>query len=159
MQDSKTLFCVSKFPWARGRISWKFVDNLGTRPQKRFSSPALRKEYNLEISKCYSKNDYLFGHCWLCWGLQSGGSESDLYPSSGIKGVVQLGPSKEGWSQSLDTKRSLIKGQKPVRYCIVQAPGQIACISLLMCRSLTVLWLKLPYNKAVCWSVLLKLGG
>ena len=39
MEDSKTLFCVSKFPWARGRISSKFVVNLGTRPQKR--SPAL----------------------------------------------------------------------------------------------------------------------
>jgi hypothetical protein len=92
---------------------------------KRFASPAVRKEYKLEISKCYSKNDYLFGHCLLCWGLQSQGSESDLYPSSGIKGVVQFGPSIEGWSQSLDTKRSLMKGHKPVRYCIVQASGYL----------------------------------
>ena len=139
MEDSKTLFCVSKFPWARGSISSKFINNLGTRPQKRFACPALRKEYKSEISKCYSKNDYVYGHYLLSWGLQSQGSESDLYPSSGIKTVVQFGPSKEGWSQSLDTRRSFKKGQKPVRYCIVQAPGQIAYISFLMCRSHTVL--------------------
>jgi len=41
VEDSKTLFCPSKFPWARGRIYSKFVDNLGTRPQK--GSPALRQ--------------------------------------------------------------------------------------------------------------------
>jgi len=29
MEDSKTVFCSSKFPWARERISSKFVDNLG----------------------------------------------------------------------------------------------------------------------------------
>jgi hypothetical protein len=33
------LFSSSKFPWALERISWKSVDNLGTRPQK--SAPAL----------------------------------------------------------------------------------------------------------------------
>jgi hypothetical protein len=36
----KTLFCSSKFPWARERISLKFMDTLGTR-QKRFACPAL----------------------------------------------------------------------------------------------------------------------
>ena len=93
----------------------------------------------MEISKCYSKIDYLLGHYSSCWGLQSQGSESDLYQSSGIKGVIQFGPSKEALPQSLDTKRSFMKGQKLVRYCIVQAPGRIACISFLMCRSQTVL--------------------
>jgi hypothetical protein len=33
MEDSQALFCSSKFPWARERISLKFRDNLGTHPQ------------------------------------------------------------------------------------------------------------------------------
>jgi len=39
MEDSKTLLCSSKFPWAHKRIVSKFIDNLGTCPQK--GSPAL----------------------------------------------------------------------------------------------------------------------
>jgi hypothetical protein len=39
MEGPKTLVCFSKFPWARERIPSKFIDNLGTRPQK--GSPAL----------------------------------------------------------------------------------------------------------------------
>jgi hypothetical protein len=39
MEGAKTLFCFSKFPSARERISSKFIHNLGTRPQK--GSPAL----------------------------------------------------------------------------------------------------------------------
>jgi hypothetical protein len=39
MEGSKTLFCCSKFSWAREIFSSKFIDNLGSRPQK--SSPAL----------------------------------------------------------------------------------------------------------------------
>jgi len=38
MEDSKT-YCSSKFPWAYGRVSLKFVDNLSYVPSK--SSPAL----------------------------------------------------------------------------------------------------------------------
>jgi len=39
MEGSKTLFCFSKFPLARETISTtEFIDNLGTRPQKRFAS-------------------------------------------------------------------------------------------------------------------------
>jgi len=34
MGGSKTLFCFSKFPWARKKISLKFVGNLLTLPQK-----------------------------------------------------------------------------------------------------------------------------
>ena len=34
MEDCKTLFCSSKFPWALERISSKFIDNLGKRPQR-----------------------------------------------------------------------------------------------------------------------------
>lgn len=34
MEASKTLFCSSKFPWGRERISTKFIDNLLTRSQK-----------------------------------------------------------------------------------------------------------------------------
>ena len=41
MEESKTLFCSSKFPWARERIYSKFIHNLGTRPQKRFASRCL----------------------------------------------------------------------------------------------------------------------
>ena len=39
MEDSKTLFCASKFSRALERIYSKFVDNLGTPPQT--GSPAL----------------------------------------------------------------------------------------------------------------------
>jgi hypothetical protein len=39
MEGPKTLFCFSKFVWARERIPSKFIDNLGTCPQK--GSPAL----------------------------------------------------------------------------------------------------------------------
>jgi len=37
VEDSKTLFCFSKFSCARERISSKFVDNLDTRLQKDLS--------------------------------------------------------------------------------------------------------------------------
>ena len=39
MEDSKTLFCFSKFSWIRDNISSKLIENLGTRPQN--FSPAL----------------------------------------------------------------------------------------------------------------------
>jgi len=39
MKDSMSLFYSSKFPWARERISSKFIDYVGTHPQK--GSPAL----------------------------------------------------------------------------------------------------------------------
>jgi hypothetical protein len=39
VENYKTLFCSSRRPWARGKISSKFVDNLGTRLRK--VSPAL----------------------------------------------------------------------------------------------------------------------
>jgi hypothetical protein len=42
MTDSKTLFCSSKFPWVRERISSKCIDNLGTCSQKTGSPPFLR---------------------------------------------------------------------------------------------------------------------
>ena len=34
MEGSKTLFCTSKSPCARKRISSKVIDNFGTRTQK-----------------------------------------------------------------------------------------------------------------------------
>jgi len=34
MEDSKTLFCSSKFPWAREKISSTCVDSSGTSPRK-----------------------------------------------------------------------------------------------------------------------------
>ena len=34
MEGSRTIFCSSKFPWAREWISLKFIDSLGTYPQK-----------------------------------------------------------------------------------------------------------------------------
>jgi hypothetical protein len=52
MQDSKTPFCCSKFPWTHERISPK-IDNLGTCSQK--DLPALLytslKEINVVISE------------------------------------------------------------------------------------------------------------
>jgi hypothetical protein len=37
VEDSKTLFCFSKFPRARERISSKFINDLDTRLQKDLS--------------------------------------------------------------------------------------------------------------------------
>jgi hypothetical protein len=37
MEDSKTLFCCSKFPSVRERISSKCKDNSGTNPRKKFA--------------------------------------------------------------------------------------------------------------------------
>jgi len=34
MEESKTLFCPSKFLWARERFSLKFIDNLDTHAQE-----------------------------------------------------------------------------------------------------------------------------
>jgi hypothetical protein len=34
LEGSKTVFCSSKFQWASGKISSKFIGNFGTRPQK-----------------------------------------------------------------------------------------------------------------------------
>jgi hypothetical protein len=39
MEDFRTIFCSSDFPGARERISSTFIDNLGTRPQKKNSLP------------------------------------------------------------------------------------------------------------------------
>jgi hypothetical protein len=39
MEESKTSFCSSEFPWARERISSQFIDSLGTRSQKGFPAP------------------------------------------------------------------------------------------------------------------------
>ena len=38
MEDSNTLFCNSKFPWARERVYSKFLGNFDMRPQKRLAS-------------------------------------------------------------------------------------------------------------------------
>jgi len=42
MEGSKNLLCCSEFPRAGKRISSKFIDSLGWRPQ--FGSPALGPE-------------------------------------------------------------------------------------------------------------------
>jgi hypothetical protein len=34
MEGSKTILCSSEFPWAGASISFIFIGNLGTRPQK-----------------------------------------------------------------------------------------------------------------------------
>jgi hypothetical protein len=39
MEDSNTLFCCTEYSRERERISWKCIENLGTRPKK--FSPAL----------------------------------------------------------------------------------------------------------------------
>jgi hypothetical protein len=41
VDDSDTLFCCSKFQWAREKFSWECTGNLGTPRKKRFASPAL----------------------------------------------------------------------------------------------------------------------
>jgi len=69
MEDSKrTIFCSSVFSWACDRISLKFVDNLGTRPQKVYpvlvQTKAISKTHSLnnlcsykcsEVSHCLKK--------------------------------------------------------------------------------------------------------
>jgi len=45
MEQSKTLFCSSDFPWGRKRISSKFIENLGTRPKN------VSAEHNLKLHK------------------------------------------------------------------------------------------------------------
>ena len=39
VEASKALFCPSKFPWARERISSKFIEKIGQAPSKGFASP------------------------------------------------------------------------------------------------------------------------
>jgi len=41
MEDAKTLFCSSKFPWARKRITSKIYKQFGHAPSKRFACPSL----------------------------------------------------------------------------------------------------------------------
>ena len=41
MEDSKTIFYSSKFPWACEKISSAVTDSLGMCPQKSFASPAV----------------------------------------------------------------------------------------------------------------------
>jgi hypothetical protein len=45
MEDLKTLFCSSKFPWACEWISSEFVENLGMCPQK--GSPAFSSVFSI----------------------------------------------------------------------------------------------------------------
>jgi len=45
MQDLKTLFCSSKFPWACERISSEFVESLGMCSQK--GLPALSSVFSI----------------------------------------------------------------------------------------------------------------
>jgi hypothetical protein len=60
MEDSeKTLFCSSVFSWACDRISLKFLDNLGTRPQEDY--PAL--VHTKAFSKTHSLNNLCFYKC------------------------------------------------------------------------------------------------
>ena len=47
VEDSKTLFGSSKLPWARERISSKFIDSMG-RILKRFTSPGLHYRSRVE---------------------------------------------------------------------------------------------------------------
>jgi hypothetical protein len=49
VQDYKTQYFFSKFPWARKRISPKIVDNLRTRPQKTFASPEPVQSPSIDI--------------------------------------------------------------------------------------------------------------
>ena len=59
MEDLTTLFCSSKFPWAREKISLKFTDNLGTRPQKVCQPCSRWAEKKHEFS--FSVRSILFG--------------------------------------------------------------------------------------------------
>jgi len=61
MEDCKTSFCSSKFPWVRNRISSKFIKNMVTRHQN--FSPALSCKPSDEVSRPYS---LLFFACTAC---------------------------------------------------------------------------------------------
>jgi hypothetical protein len=47
VEGSMNLFCSTKLPWARERMSMKFIDNLGERPSK--GSAALRHKNSADI--------------------------------------------------------------------------------------------------------------
>ena len=56
----------SKFPWARERISSKFVDNLGTRHQKMFASPAVYTMYTSSpVQVLYSRSCLIYPGIFL----------------------------------------------------------------------------------------------
>jgi hypothetical protein len=65
MEDSKTVFYSSKFPWACEKISSTVADSLDMCPQKRFASPAL--EYTTRYGKKVKKfKDNWIHHLLLC---------------------------------------------------------------------------------------------
>jgi hypothetical protein len=46
VEGSKTLFCSSKSPKTQERISLKFIENLGTRPQKGLSALTVSQHHS-----------------------------------------------------------------------------------------------------------------
>jgi len=61
MEASKDLFCSSKFPRARERISSKFVEKIGQAPSKGFS----RLFPGTDRPHCTSDGDLVPGlECW-----------------------------------------------------------------------------------------------
>lgn len=42
MQDTKTTFCYSEFPWTRQRIFPKIIDKMGYALSKKFARPGLQ---------------------------------------------------------------------------------------------------------------------
>jgi len=72
LEDCNTLLCSSKFPWARETISSEFIENLGTRLQKRFASP--HQGYSDRVVKLTTR--------------------LHLVPRTGISGAMPLLPCK-----------------------------------------------------------------
>jgi hypothetical protein len=60
MEGSKILFRSSEFPWARERITSKFIENVGTLPQT--DSPALPQnkqifsDFYFYVARTFHKN-------------------------------------------------------------------------------------------------------
>jgi len=74
MKGSKTLFCSSKFPWARERISSKFIDNLASsglyaccRLANGISTWSHFLVTSRAVQHCYSIQYYTFSCYFIKW--------------------------------------------------------------------------------------------
>jgi hypothetical protein len=74
MEGSKTLFCSSKYPWARERIYSIFIENLDTHPQKTFANPGLGSDGTVDLFRsCYNGHISIFAPvCTLCVSYLAG---------------------------------------------------------------------------------------
>jgi hypothetical protein len=66
MEESKALFCSSKFPWARERISSKSIEKNGQALSKGFASPDPGTDCPHCTSDCDHYLDWRVGLVFVC---------------------------------------------------------------------------------------------